>query len=166
MTRTQSRLQQSAFRKFAKIDHWKSPHAVTLTIKQGIPVANGYMPTMAFIDNAKASQNLGHFHSILSRKILGKPADRFHQRLNMIPVIEGGNGKRFHYHVMLDCPRHDLDPAFPDIICNAWSKTQWGHRQIDIQPGANEGWIDYISKLRDKANWSDSIDWSNYHNPD
>ena len=80
MNRTETLRYQSAFRDFATIDHWNAPHAVTLTMKQAVPVANGQNALMAFIDPAKASQNLGHFHAVLSRSILGKPADRFGQR--------------------------------------------------------------------------------------
>jgi hypothetical protein len=115
----------SGISKIAKIEHWQSPHAVTLTMKQGVPVANGYRSTMAFLDGDKASQNLRHFHSVISRTILGKPADRFGQRVNLIPVIEGGNGNRLHYHVVIDCPRDDLKAEFPSLIADKWLRTQW-----------------------------------------
>ncbi|WP_267383035.1 hypothetical protein, partial [Sphingomonas sp. GC_Shp_6] len=108
MNRTQAIKHQSSFRQFAQMDHWAAPHAVTLTMKQGVPVANGQRSVMAILDPEKASQNLGHFHRVLSRKVLGKPADRFGVKLPMIPVIEGGNGKRIHYHILIDCPRTDI----------------------------------------------------------
>jgi hypothetical protein len=166
MNRAQTLSHQAAFRDFARIDHWHAPHAVTLTMKQGMPVANGYRSTMAYLDEGKASQNLGHFHSVLSRKLLGKPADRYGKRVPLIPVIEGGNGKRLHYHVMIDCPRADLQSDFSKLVRDTWLRTQWGHDQIDIQPQADIGWINYISKFRDKPNYSDAVDWPNYHNPD
>ena len=166
MNRTETLRYQSAFRDFATINHWNAPHAVTLTMKQAVPVANGQNALMAFIDPAKASQNLGHFNAVLSRLVLGKPADRFGQRLSMIPVIEGGDGKRMHYHLLIDCPRDDLKSDFPRLVRETWLRTQWGYNQIDIQPDANDGFKFYFSKLRDKPNYADAIDWANYHNPD
>lgn len=161
----QARAHQAAFRQFASIDGWQAPYAVTLTMKQGAPVANGQRSVMAFLDPDKASQNLRHFHRIISRKVLGKPADRFGQRLPMIPVLEGGNGSRLHYHLLIDCPRQDRQSDFPDLVRDVWSRTQWGHREIDIQ-AADDGFKFYISKLRDKPNYADAIDWTNYYNPD
>jgi len=157
---------QSAFRDFAKIDHWVAPHAVTLTMKQGVPVANGYRSTMAFLDADKASQNMSHFHSILSRRVLGKPASRFGMRVRMIPVQERSKEGRLHYHVLIDCPRAELQDAFPALIQDIWVRTQWGHRQNDIQADADDGFKFYISKLRDKPDYADAVDWANYHNPD
>jgi len=81
-------------------------------------------------------------------------------------VIEGGSGKRLHIHAVIDCPREDLVEQFPLMIEQAWLKTQWGFGQIDVQPDTDRGWIDYISKFRDKPVYADAIDWENCHNSD
>lgn len=166
MNRAQAIKYQSSIREFAQIDHWRAPHAVTLTMKQGIHVANGRQFAMTFLDNRKAAQNLSHFHTILSRKVLGTPAKRFGERLPMIPVIEGGNGKRLHYHTLIDCPRDEFAAEFPALIRETWLKTQWGYREIDIQSQADDGFLFYMTKLRDKPNYADAVDWMNYYNPD
>jgi hypothetical protein len=49
------------------------------------------------------------------------------------------------------------------MIIQSWRKTLWGYDEIDVQP-ADEKWgkyIDYITKLRDKPDFADSIDWMN-----
>lgn len=135
-------------------------------MKQGMLVADGCRSTMSFLNAEKASQNLSHFHRVLSRKLLGKPADRYGIKVPLIPVIEGGNGKRLHYHALIDCPKAEAVDEFPTMLRDIWRKTQWGHREIDIQSGADDGFKFYMSKLRDKPNYADAVDWMNYHNPD
>lgn len=157
---------QSAFRQFAKTDHWLSPHAVTLTMKQVLRPSFDPAAATEYLDLRKASQNFRHFMNILNRRVLRKRFQHHGQRLSVVPVIEGGNGKRLHYHATIDCPRADLVGLFPLIVRSAWSKTKWGYYEIDIQPSADDGWTNYISKLRDKPNYADAIDWENYHNPD
>jgi len=64
---------------------------------------------------------------------------------------------------MIDCPRNEALEAFPSLISDFWQKTPWGYHEIDIQSSANDGWLEYISKIRDKPNFGDAIDWDNYH---
>ncbi|MEG8052906.1 hypothetical protein QP185_05960 [Sphingomonas aerolata] len=121
---------------------------------------------MAFLDADKASQNMSHFHSILSRRVLGKP------RISVRYARQDDSGAgaqqegRLHYHALIDCPRAELQGAFPALIQDIWARTQWGHRQNDIQADADDGFKFYISKLRDKPDYADAVDWANYHNPD
>ena len=161
MTYSNSVSQQSAFRAFARIDHWAAPHAVTLTMKQGLN--NG---SFVLLTNEAASRNYRHFLNVLNDRVFGKAAQRFGRRVNSISTIEGGGGKRIHIHGVIDCPLPDLVPRFPALIAEVWRKSDWGHQEIHIQPGADAGWTKYISKLRDKPNYADSIDWENYHNAD
>jgi hypothetical protein len=157
---------QNVFREFACIDHWRSPHAVTLTMKQGIRAP--YEPAAAteYLDQQKASRNFRHFMNLLNRRVLGKRFQHHDERVSVIPVIEGGRTKRLHYHAAIDCPRPDLEGLFPLIIQSTWNRTKWAYGIIDIQSNADSGWINYISKTRDKPSYADAIDWENYHNPD
>lgn len=166
MTHSLSASHQSAFRAFAQIDHWRAPHAVTLTLKQGIVVSRGDADILVRLTTGEATQNYRHFINLLSSAVLGRAARRIGRRLNTISTIEGGYGRRLHIHAVIDCPRDDLLVVFPSMIIEAWRRTQWGHGQINIQSGADAGWINYISKLRDKPNYADAIDWENYHNAD
>lgn len=157
---------QQAFREFATIDHWHAPHAVTLTMKQGI--RDPFEPASAteFLTPEKASANFRHFMNLLNRKVLGKSYERHRQGLRVIPVIEGTQSKRYHYHAVIDCPRDDIAEEFPQLIHDTWIKTRFGYNKLQIVENCDAGWTKYISKLRDKTSIHDSIDWINYHNPD
>ena len=88
-----------------------------------------------------------HFINRLSKKVFGNAASRHGKAVPIIPVIEGGNGKRLHYHAVIDCPRNDLIGQFPTMIHETWLETPWGLRETDIQTYADAGWVTYISKL-------------------
>lgn len=166
MTQANVHAYQSSFREFAKIDYWAAPHAVTLTMKQAVMVQTNSGSTLVRLTREEASRNYRHFLSLLSSKILGQAAKRHGRRVNSISAIEGGPSKRLHIHAVIDCPKAELLEKFPMMIGGAWKRTSWGQPQINIKANADPGWIDYISKLRDKPSFSDSIDWTNYHNPD
>jgi hypothetical protein len=159
-------LQQSTFRKFANIDEWNHPLAITLTMRQAVTIHDDHRVVTDHLTPEKASQNLRHFLNLINRRVFGKAAIRFGKQLRVIPVLEGGNGKRLHYHLAIDCPSSELQGTLPGLIRKLWQDTMWGYGQIDIQPDADAGWIKYISKLRDKPSFADAIDWLNYHNPD
>ena len=157
---------QQAFRDFIHINGWNAPFAVTLTMKQGMMVEDRYGKSIVRLTPAVASQNLKHFLNLLNKRVNGKAHSRFNVRIPVIPMLEGGSGSRLHYHLMIDCPRDDLKPVYPQLIQSLWGRTQWGYDQIDIQADADSGWINYISKLRDKPSFEDSIDWVNYSSLD
>jgi hypothetical protein len=102
---------------------------------------------------------------VLNRKVYGRAASRYGKSVSVIPIMEGGDDKRLHYHAMIDCPADHLQEAFPDAIASSWRSTQWGYDQIDVQPQADEGWLAYMTKLRDKADFASAIDWINVHLP-
>ena len=78
----------------------------------------------------------------------------------MFSVIEGGVSKRLHVHAIVDCPRFDLELAFPEVIQTAWRQTKWGYREVDVRP-CDDGWLSYLLKLRDKPDFDISLDWQN-----
>ena len=129
-------------------------------------VEDRYGKSIVRLTPAVASQNLKHFLNLLNKRVNGKAHSRFNVRIPVIPMLEGGSGSRLHYHLMIDCPRDDLKPVYPQLIQSLWGRTQWGYDQIDIQADADSGWINYISKLRDKPSFEDSIDWVNYSSLD
>ena len=81
----------------------------------------------------------------------------------MFPVLEGGGLTRFHYHCVIDCPRPELVEEFPTLIRECWTRTDYGYDQIDIQPGSDTGWVNYLTKYRTKTEFDQSIDWVNLH---
>jgi len=162
-----SRDYQKAIRDWiTPINQWRRPYAVTLTMKQHAMVADGANSTLLRLDPTIAQNNLRRFLNTLNKKALGHVADRHGRKIPVIPVLEGGNGKRLHYHLILDNPfEGDTEDRFSTLIRLAWSKTLWADREIDIQPDCDAGWIDYITKLKDKPNIADSIDWMNLTPP-
>ncbi len=152
---------QSSFRAFARIDHWAAPHAVSLTMRQGDMPQTEKGSTFVSLTPEAASRNYRHFLSLLSSRVLGQAAKRHGRRVNSFSVIEGGEHKRLHIHAVIDCPRAELREKFPELIIEAWENTSWGQAEINIKPYADNGWVDYISKFRDKTNFLDSIDWTN-----
>ena len=166
MTLTNTLRYQQAFRDFTPTNGWNAPVAVTLTMKQGIPVEDQYGRTIIRLTPERASQNLSHFLNLLNKRVNGKAHTKFNVRIPVIPILEGGSGKRLHYHLTIDCPRDDLKDGFPYLIQSLWKRTRWGYDQIDVQANADKGWITYSSKIGDKPVYLDSIDWVNYHTLD
>lgn len=166
MNRTQTLAYQAAFREFADISDWHAPHGFTLTMKQGLRPLFEPASATEYLTREKASQNFRHFMKLLNKRLLGKAASRHGKRLPVIPVIEGGNGRRLHYHGVIDCLRDDLIDLFPMIVQSTWAKTKWGWNEIDIQPKIDRGWINYMSKTYDKPDYAAAVDWENVELPD
>lgn len=133
-----------------------------MTLKQGVRVEAGF--TYVRLTPEAASQNLRHFLNALNRQIYGNAARRYGKRVRVIPVLEGCADKRFHFHCMIDCPRPELAPTFGMLVAQTWKSTQFGYREVLVEPG-DLGWVAYMTKLRDKEDMASSIDWMNYHNP-
>lgn len=143
---------QHALRDWLRGQDWKTPFAATLSLKQRRGSDR--------IDQVKASQNVRHFANVLNRRCLGSAAKRHSRRVPMFTVIEGGGAKRLHVHAVIECPRGDLTASFADHIRDAWRRTDWGYHQMDVRP-CDEGWLTYITKLRDKPDFAISLDWQN-----
>jgi hypothetical protein len=154
---------QSAIRDWIDTTDWKNPFAVTLTLKQRISIPNDRGRHTVSLTPITASRNLQHFLNVMNKQVYGSAAQRHAKSLPVLSMLEGGSDKRLHYHLAIDCPRDDLAARFPSMIIQSWRKTLWGYDEIDVQP-ADEKWgkyIDYITKLRDKPDFADSIDWMN-----
>lgn len=154
---------QAAFREFVDTSGWHAPHAVTLTMKQGRQIDGGRGQSFQTLTPDLASTNLRDFLNRLNRHVYGNSAQRHGKAVRVVPVIEGGADKRLHYHLILDCPRDDLKDGFSDLLATLWQKTPWGYKEVDVKANCDEGWTKYISKIRDKTHFSDSIDWANCH---
>jgi len=139
------------------ITHCQNPRAVTLTLKPYIFSNNNF----ARLTTEAASRDLRHFLNVLSRKLLKRFDVRRGRRLTCFPVLEDKYVNP-HYHLMLDKPNGVSDELFEILVRSAWHKTTFGHSQVDIRP-CDLGWILYITKLRTKRDFIDSIDWENYH---
>lgn len=125
---------------------------ISLTLKQK---SNGEK-----LDTINMSQNFRHFMNILNSKVYGKRFKRFNQQLRVLPVIEMSQDNRFHYHLILEVPEVTTNLWLGEEVKNAWKKTKFGYRQIDIQSITDDGWTDYITKFKTKE---DQVDWVNVH---
>lgn len=156
---------RASFREWADIGSWEAPFAATLTLRQSVTAWDGALPIRIALTEQSASQNFRHFLNKLNRSAFGKSAQRFARGVAVIPVLEGSTGKRLHYHAMIDCPRSDLIADFPIVVAQAWRSTQWGYDQVVVEPGADRGWLSYMTKLRDKPDFASAIDWMNLRLP-
>ena len=149
-----------AIREMFDLSKFEHPMAVTLTLKPGIFIERGYI----HLTQEAASKDLRHFLNVLSRKILKQSQFRKGKRLPCFPVYESKNVSP-HFHLVLDKPKNISNELFHDWARRTWHKTTFGNKQVDIKP-CDFGWATYITKLRTKDNYIDSIDWNNFHQPD
>lgn len=150
---------QQAFREFADLSRFANPIAVTLTMKQGIKIGLSFQ----WLSREIAIQNFRHFMNLLNFKVYGKRFKRHGVRLQTIPVLEGDDLTRLHYHCIIDRPDEIDFDRFSWLIETCWKQTLWGYNQTDIQSDCDEDWTKYISKYRGKTDYIDSFDWSNTH---
>lgn len=75
-------------------------------------------------------------------------------------VYEGGDGVRFHYHLLVDVPDVISAERLRSIILEAWRKSDWGYEVNDFVP-CDDGWANYITKLATKQDYGLAIDWTN-----
>jgi hypothetical protein len=158
------------------VDHWRAAHDLTLTLKQA---RKSNDERWIKIDQYECSRAFRHFMNLLNRAVYGNAFKRHRKRLRVLPVLEGGVlpmlpefpkevAKRWHIHCAIEPPAHMDATGFERLICECWSKVDWGYRRTLVRDSANDGWIDYMLKPWQKSDfydWSDSIDWENLYNP-
>lgn len=145
--------------------HWRSITDVSLTLKQARQSDDGIWVR---IDEIQCRRAFRHFLNLLNRAVYGNAVRRHGKRVRAIPVIEKELDGRWHFHAAIEPPIHIGDDNFQALIGKCWDRVDWGYREIVARPNANEGWIDYMLKPRQKSGleaWSDCIDWNCFHNP-
>jgi len=139
-------------------------HAVTLTMKQAVWVktANGRACTK--LTEQLASRNLQHALNRLNRHFYGNGHKRKPQQYSLcvIPTLEGSKTrKRLHYHLQIgNLPENTSDDDLRKALTQAWSATDFGDTQIDIQTLYGTHWLNYITKEIGTAD-TDCVDWRN-----
>jgi hypothetical protein len=144
--------------------HWPSFCDVTLTFKQARQAQNG---TWIRLDEHQCRDAFRFFLKLLNRAVFGAAARRG-KKLRVIPVTERQADGRWHYHAAIEVPAHISALRFDEIARECWRKVDWGRERIEIKDKADQGWIDYMLKPRQKSGleaWSDCIDWESLHNP-
>lgn len=128
-------------------------------------IRDGDLGTFVQLDRDHATVNMRHFLNHLNRRVFGNAGRRLGRRVSVVPTLEGTASKHLHYHLVMDCPFLSDDMGlFERTVGEAWASTWWGNREIHVSP-ADDGWIDYITKLADKPMFADAIDWTNAHLP-
>jgi hypothetical protein len=130
-----------------------SPVAITLTMKK----RNGGR----WADSIVASENFRQLRNRIEHLLLGSAAKQYGRRLLMVSVVEISADNRLHYHCIINRPYHCSFERFCLIVREQWQKTDFGYNEVYLQDQANEGWINYILKQRQKSSLLDSIDWNN-----
>lgn len=153
---------QDEVRRFASQFPLQTSVAVTLTLKSCMIgfSQKGTLQTVPLTEEA-ASKNFRHFMNLLNSRVFSKGARRGGRRLKALPVIEGGRDSRLHIHALIETPPAELGLPFPLAIEQAWHKTDWGNRRIDIAEKPDSGWLTYMTKFRSKQDYASSIDWMN-----
>jgi hypothetical protein len=122
---------------------------------------------LVYLDEFSCRETFRHFLNLLHRAAFGNAALRFGKKLRIIPVLEKGAGGRWHYHAAVEPPPDIAPSEFRRMIEDCWQRTYWGYRDIRIREKADEGWIKYMLKKRQKSDfetWSYCIDWESLHN--
>ncbi len=155
--------------------HWGRFAAITLTLKKR---QRDFVSTNLAHTNSNASPyhkglelnadravaTFRHFMNQVNQSTYGSAFRRFNRRLRVIPVLEGCNHVRLHYHAAIEHPDRFSTQEFKSLIKNAWWKTDFGNHQIDFKDDADKGWVEYINKIRTKSRYIDAVDIENFHN--
>src|SRR4051794_27140736 len=80
---------------------WRSPMAVTLTLKQAAITPTGGLAKITVEDCRRTAARFGR---ALDRVFHGRAARRHGHKLNKIFVLERSHGGRWHYHAMIEPP--------------------------------------------------------------
>ena len=131
---------------------------MTLTLRTSRPTGTVWVKLTA----VEAQQNLRHFLNVVHKKLAayGFPKKA---ELQCVPIFEGNDAVRPHFHLMLDRPACIEAAEYASLLEDEWSCTHWGHQRADVKPCDDEdGWLDYISKLRTKTDYAAAIDWTNF----
>ena len=154
-SKTHRRNIQKAVKETFDISAWKNPTAVTLTFRK----VRVFQNTRVSANPDICSQNLRHFLNLLNKKAYRNRARRM--RIPCYNALEPMQDGRYHYHLALDRPEHISEAIFELSIKRFWSKTHWGYLQVKVDHNCDEGWIDYLVKVRSKSHYSDAFDWFN-----
>ena len=158
--------------------NWSSFCDVTLTMKQARQSDGG---SWIRIDDYPCRKAFRHFMNLLNRAVYGAAFRRYGKRLRVLPVLERGEVRaralrswergtsgRWHIHCAIELPSHFDAVVLEKLIRDCWAKVEWGCRRILVRAGANEGWINYMLKERQKSEFDgflDCIILESLHNP-
>jgi len=139
--------------------------AVTLTMRQGIPLKGG---GIEMLNRREVSKCISVLMKQLNKKTYNHAYQRYGKKLACIPVIEVSSNDRLHVHMLLQIPKHVQSNyhEYFDLIKKLWMTLRWAHREehdVKLLPTKDDvtGWTKYIAK--DLYSENDVIDLDNVH---
>ena len=115
-----------------------------------------------YIDDIRVTQNTTRFLNYLNYKIYKNTFRRKNKKLKVIPTVEGSwsSNKRYHVHLVMEKPPTNVmsHNNFMESFFNCWNKTYYSYDKPHIYTYIDNGWIDYITKFKEK---DDFVDWKN-----
>ena len=75
---------------------------------------------------------------------------------------------RWHIHCAIELPSHFDAVVLENLIRRCWAKVEWAYSRIMVRDRANDGWIDYMLKHRQKSEFDSFVDCivvESLHNP-
>jgi hypothetical protein len=96
------------------------------------------------------------------RKTLGRKYTKLGQHLQVIPVLEGGEGdfdKHVHIHALVQVPDTHTSPEFAEVAARSWRSLALASRHQNRHESCTDaaGWLDYLLKFSDKPRYADSL---------
>ena len=144
-------------------------HAITLTLKQTAWIDTARGKACTALTPLIASRTLRNALNRLNRQLYGNGFKRKPNthKLLVIATLEGVRSKkRLHYHLQIgNVPRSISDDELQNAISLAWTATDFGDTQINLQTLYGSHWLNYITKEIGYSD-TDCIDWLNTHIPE
>ncbi len=133
--------------------------AVTLTLKQSMPVLTTRGTHVRKLRRADCDAIARRFTQKLNRQAFGKAAERHNKSLRYLAVVEGQRtAKNLHLHFAIGgLPTFYLLNEFPVMVKNSIDLVSELDAQHDVQV-MDSGWIDYITKELGRED-TDNVLW-------
>ena len=148
--------------------NWGAFCDVTLTLRQARrPDCGGWVK----IDDHQCRRAFQHFMNRLNRCVHGAAFRRHRKRLRVIPVLEKSEScacaspsnqshtsGRWHIHCAIELPAHIDAIEFERRIHRCWAEVEWSRSGILVRDDADERWIGYMLKDRQKSEFENLLD--------
>ncbi len=118
---------------------------------------NPIIGTLTFaygVTSSSASKQLKVLHHKLSKYVFKNTYNNHKKMVRFIPFLEGLNDEEHHIHFIVDSHHKDVQDFIGKL------NTIWFQGIKDVEPldkNLSEKWIDYISKMKTKARFSDAL---------
>ncbi len=114
------------------------------------------------VSREAALATLAEFLRRLQRKALGREYSRRDAYLQVVPVMEGGDGafdKHPHLHLLTEIPAHFPTEDFADLSADCWASLALAgpHEHRHESCADPKGWLDYLLKVCDKPSYADAL---------